>query len=166
MMTKLHVSPERVLEIIEAYGSDPRRWPAEERDGVRQFLDAAAHGGDELARASALDAVLSSLPAGEVSTDLTSRILGDAAEILGSDPEPSVRAPGGKHTSLMDRMWQVLWPEGFAWQRGSLWAASAALGIFAGIWSVSILEEPWEPGLDGEDVMIMAFAPLDSYDEW
>ena len=165
-MTKMEVSAERVLEIIEAYGSSPDRWPADERESVQKFLDAAAQGEDELARARALDAVLFKLPGGDVTEDLKSRILADAVDVLGVDAGRSTVSPRVTATPLLEHIWQVFWPEGFAWQRGSLWATSAALGIFAGIWSVSILEESWEPGAEGEDVMIMAFAPLDSYDEW
>jgi hypothetical protein len=70
----------RVREILAAYGAEPARWPAGERDNVQAWI--AAHGArvaDAIADAHALDAALSLLPAPAApSEDLAARVLAAA----------------------------------------------------------------------------------------
>ena len=48
----------RAIEIIEAYGADPARWPAEEREAALAWTKRDAVAGRALAEAEALDALL------------------------------------------------------------------------------------------------------------
>jgi len=57
------MTPERLQEILDAYGGDPRRWPVDERDAAEALCDAsvaARHARDEACR---LDTLLDRLPA-------------------------------------------------------------------------------------------------------
>jgi anti-sigma factor RsiW len=56
------MTPERALTIIEAYGADPRRWPADERDAARALIARTPELAAALAREAAMDAVLAAAP--------------------------------------------------------------------------------------------------------
>ncbi len=56
------MSLERFAVIVDAYGADPRRWPAAERDAAQAFAAADAQAAVLLAEALALDAGLDALP--------------------------------------------------------------------------------------------------------
>ncbi|WP_293397106.1 hypothetical protein [Nevskia sp.] len=56
------MSLERFAVIVDAYGADPRRWPAAERDAAQSFAAADARAAVLLAEALALDASLDALP--------------------------------------------------------------------------------------------------------
>jgi hypothetical protein len=49
---------QRFLTIVEAYGAEPRRWPASERDAALALASADAEAAAALAEAQALEAVL------------------------------------------------------------------------------------------------------------
>ncbi len=49
---------ERFAAIVEAYGAEPRRWPAAEREAARTFAASDAQAAALLAEALALDALL------------------------------------------------------------------------------------------------------------
>lgn len=53
---------ERFAVIVDAYGADPRRWPAAERDAAQSFAASDAQAAVLLADALALDASLDALP--------------------------------------------------------------------------------------------------------
>lgn len=53
---------ERFAVIVDAYGADPRRWPAAERDAAQAFATTDARASVLLAEALALDAGLDALP--------------------------------------------------------------------------------------------------------
>jgi len=66
---------ERLNEILDAYGADPERWPAEERQRALAFLTRSAEARARLDAAAHLDHVLDALPAPPPpSLDLESRI--------------------------------------------------------------------------------------------
>lgn len=70
---------QRFDSIVAAYGADPRRWPAVERDAALAF---AAEAQPDLADARALDALLELAPAPRPASDvLTTRVLRDAAGV-------------------------------------------------------------------------------------
>lgn len=58
----LSMNLERFTVIVDAYGADPRRWPAAERDAAQAFAAADAQAAALLAEALALDAGLDALP--------------------------------------------------------------------------------------------------------
>lgn len=67
------MNAERLAEILEAYGADPKRWPADERAAAEALLAAGA-GAEALAEARALDAALATDDAGAPSELLMRRL--------------------------------------------------------------------------------------------
>lgn len=53
------MTPERAAEILEAYGADPVRWPADERAAAAMLIAGSPGLRERQARAMALDAALS-----------------------------------------------------------------------------------------------------------
>jgi hypothetical protein len=69
----------RLLELIDAYGADPERWPAGERPAALALLARSAAARTALAEASALDHLLDAAPAPVAPTaDLAARVLARA----------------------------------------------------------------------------------------
>src|SRR3546814_12762738 len=68
---------ERVADLIAAYGTNPQRWPATERQAAQSLLAASAEAQRLVQEALAFDALLSTspLPAIEPSAALRSRIM-------------------------------------------------------------------------------------------
>lgn len=98
------MSPERMQDILEAYGADPARWPAAERDAAQAFL---LDHPEVLADAHTLEAELDAL------LDMP-------------DPEPS--------ELLQHRILKTLPKPALVWGWRAPVAAAAALviGVFAG----------------------------------
>lgn len=75
---EMTTSRERLIEIIDAYGADPGRWPANERDEALKRLQADAAAPDVAAameRAGELDGWLETIPVSEASPGLRRRVL-------------------------------------------------------------------------------------------
>lgn len=102
---------DRFRTLIEAYGADPRRWPAEERASAEAFVlqdDATA---TVLAEAREVDDLLAGLASAEVRPALREAVLAQA---------PRAR-PG---------LPRISW---FGWLSGAGWAAAAAAGLMFGV---------------------------------
>lgn len=69
---------DRFTAILDAYGAEPRRWPAEERDRASAFAHADPRGRALLAEARRLDATLDLDPAPTVRPELRARVLAAA----------------------------------------------------------------------------------------
>lgn len=70
------MTPERFEALAEAYGGDPARWPATERDAAAALMaDRPAWAQAVLAEAAALDGLLSALPAPRAPAELVARIV-------------------------------------------------------------------------------------------
>jgi len=69
------VTPERLAELLDAYGAAPDRWPEAERDAARRLIATSAVDRDRWAAAVELDRLLDALPAEEVSPRLARRVL-------------------------------------------------------------------------------------------
>lgn len=67
------MNAERLSAILETYGADPKRWPAEERAAAEALL-ATGVGAEALAEARALDALLAEDDAGAPSDLLMARL--------------------------------------------------------------------------------------------
>ena len=72
------MTPERLKTLIEAYGADARRWPADERAAAEDLAAALPAARRWLAEARALDAALDALPAAAAQAGLANRILAQA----------------------------------------------------------------------------------------
>jgi hypothetical protein len=115
----------RFAALVEAYGGDPARWPAEERDGARALIAADPSARRALDEAAALDAVLDRAPAEPPSAELATRILA-AAPV-----PPAGRARSGRVRRLRDRLAGLLAGLG-GWQPVGAMAAALILGLVVG----------------------------------
>ncbi len=102
----------RLLELLDAYGADPRRWPAGERAAAEALIAESAEAANLREDAAALDMLMDLSAAPAPSPELMVQVL-------------AAREPSG---------WlSVLWPFGPAWQPATAMAAAAVLGIAIGI---------------------------------
>jgi hypothetical protein len=117
------MTPERFGEIVQAYGGDPRRWPAQERASAESWAaghrDAARALLDEAER---LDACLARDLVTDPSRALERRILADA----------DARRPEGKVGRRLGRWLGHWWP-------GAALAGLGLAGGVAGALAVSLL---------------------------
>lgn len=69
------MTPDRLQQIIDAYGADWRRWPEAERDAARACLDADPDGERRMFEARQLEAALDLAPRPRPSESLRARVL-------------------------------------------------------------------------------------------
>lgn len=121
-MTTETMAIERLEAIIAAYGAEPGRWPAAERDAAASLL-ARSHAARDLAEeAAALDTLLDAIPSLSSTPALR-------AAVLAAAPRP---APPPLFARLRDG-WRILSGEfGNVPAMSSLLAASLVLGVLAG----------------------------------
>jgi hypothetical protein len=111
------MTAERFLALVDAYGADPRRWPADERAAAEAF--AAAEPGiarAAMAEADAVDSLLHASATPRVSSALRDRVIASAA-----DAGLKARREGRR---WLDRLGLAL---------GAGWAAAACAGVVAGV---------------------------------
>lgn len=106
--------PTRLLALLEAYGADASRWPAEDRDLGETEVDLEPDLAPHRAEAAALDRLLDLAPLPVPSASLLADVLASA------EPSPLRRGIA------------LLWPFGPAWQPASVLAMSAVLGLLMG----------------------------------
>ncbi len=111
------MTTERVRSLIDAYGADPERWPAGERDAARRLVHADPVLAAELAEAASFDALLDALPA--------------------PAPRPALRVslnaiPDRVRLRWSDRL-ATLWPFGAPWGPAAGLVAAALFGIVIGV---------------------------------
>ncbi|WP_298722570.1 hypothetical protein [uncultured Ferrovibrio sp.] len=116
---------DRFAILIEAYGTDPRRWPADERAAAQALLAASTEAQRLLREAEALDALLSSpLPAIEPSAALRARIMAQIA--------PSAPAVPGWRMQIAEAF-ALLFPSGRMVPQFATLGLALAIGIGAGV---------------------------------
>jgi hypothetical protein len=71
----------RFRELLDAYGADAERWPADERAGARGLLAREPEARAALAAAAALDRILDLAPAAEPSAALVGAVLAGAPAV-------------------------------------------------------------------------------------
>lgn len=101
----------RLQQILEAYGADPRRWPAAERAAAEALVAGSADAAAMREDAVALDMLMDLSAAPSPSPELMARILAG-------------REPAG--------LLPALWPFGPIWQPVSAMAAAMVLGVAIG----------------------------------
>ncbi len=118
-MTQDRMTPERLLELIAAFGAEPGAWPEDEREAATALLantpDLFA---DALEEARSLDALLMSAPVPDPSPALAEAILAHAPKTA-----PTRQSRGW----LAD----FLFPQGARWPAGAA-LASLLMGVFGG----------------------------------
>lgn len=131
---------ERLAEILDAYGADPKRWPEAERPAAEALLASSQDAARLHADALALDTLLDLSRAPEPSPELMASILAGAEK-------------RGLGAWLAD-----FWPFGPAWQPASAFALAVILGIAAGA-GVPDLVLPEAADSAIADVESLAFGP-------
>jgi anti-sigma-K factor RskA len=118
-MTTEKMTLERLRAVIEAYGTSPARWPAEERETAAALLAESAAARALVTEAAPLDALLDAVPA--VTPTAAMR-----AAILVLAPRAAPR-PGDGWRGLIEALggWRLA---------GAVLAASLVLGIVSGGW--------------------------------
>lgn len=107
----------RLIDILDAYGADPARWPDVEREAAQALLARSAEAARAVAEARRLDALLDRAP--PITLDLDATALAAAASAA-----PQRRRRGNRSAG-----WS-----GFGWPRFAGLAACALAGFIVG-WS-------------------------------
>ncbi|HEX6981036.1 MAG TPA: hypothetical protein VF342_17225 [Alphaproteobacteria bacterium] len=111
------MNPERLIEILNAYGADPMRWPAEEREAARALLACAPEVRATLREAMDLDHALRAWT-NPVEPPFDAARL--SARITASRPRPGVFRPLFRRRSVL------------AWPSVAGLAAAAVAGFLVG----------------------------------
>ncbi len=139
------MQPARFAEVLDAYGADPRRWPASERDAALALLASSPAARAQLQVAASLDAALDAHAVSPPSSALR-------AALIAAAPQPR----RGWRQSLAE-----LWFDLGGWQLAApAFAASLALGALLPMW----LDER-ATDLPDED-LIAAMQLTDELPEW
>jgi hypothetical protein len=109
----------RFARLVEAYGADPKRWPAAEREPAQILVSSNAAAQRLLAEARALDLALSSSPPPAISAALERRLLSDFDR---AQRRWSLR-------KLIDSVTQIVWPGAPIWQPAAVFGLALAFGI-------------------------------------
>ncbi len=89
MTEKPTVTPERLEQVLNAYGADSNRWPEGERDALLAFLSQSESAHEKHRQAQELDLFLTeALPGATAPSDLMGRILRDADHHIGRTRQP------------------------------------------------------------------------------
>jgi hypothetical protein len=106
----------RLREVLAAYGADPARWPAPERDRLRALVESEP---ELVAEAHEIDQVLARAKAPKVPAGGASRLLARA----GQEKSPATVIPFDRARAT---------PSIWSWGAAAALAASFGLGIFLG----------------------------------
>lgn len=119
-MTEYHITVERVLDLIAAYGAAPGAWPEHERAAATALIAAQPEAfASALAAARTLDAALQTEHLPAPSPSLSDNIL--------------AHAPIGRPAQLgwVDRLTRLIFPQGTRWPAGAA-LASLVMGLVGG----------------------------------
>lgn len=121
---------DRLIVLIDAYGSDPQRWPERERQAAMALLAVSPEAQGRLREAARIDRLLAvRLPELEPSAALRNRILAQAL------PQP--RAAANWRMQVADAL-DLLFPRGRATPQFAVLALALAIGIGAGLANVDL----------------------------
>ena len=123
---------DRFRELMEAYGADPQRWPANERAGAETLLAQNADAVTLRRRAASLDALLDSATVPAAAIDAERLIASVTAQPQRSAEIVTLR-PARRQTG-----------SGF-WLKVASLAAAAAIGFLVGVTQLGGLGDPSAP---------------------
>lgn len=119
-MTQTEMTPDRVLELIAAYGSEPALWPEEECAAAQSLLTATPDlFADALEEARRIEQLLAAEDVPEPSPGLAEAILAQAPQA------------GPARNSLWGALSGLLFPQGVRWPAGAA-LASLVMGLVGG----------------------------------
>jgi len=113
------IAIDRLTSLIDAYGADPERWPADERAAALLLLANSAEARAYARDAGALDAVLDRVP-------LRPTVTIDPAALAARIARTPARRPAGQAA------WSSRRAFGFGWPNVAALAAAAIVGFVVG----------------------------------
>ena len=160
------MTPTRFADLLDAYGAEPARWPAAERDAALTLLarDAAARRAQ--AQAASLDALLDRAPVAPQSAALQARVLAaapTAADRQHSPVSPPManRASPRSWLGAIGHLVARLTPAPGSWQPAAAMAAALVLGLIVGY----TVPPTGSDGLvDSQNLDIIAFGTFADFD--
>jgi len=105
--------------LVQAYGADPQRWPASEREAAQRLVSSNAATQRLLAEARELDRALASATPPPVPATLERRLLADFDR---AQQRWSLR-------KLINSGAQIVWPGAPLWQPAAVFAVALTFGI-------------------------------------
>ena len=127
---------ERLIEILDAYGADPARWPADERAAAWAFVVQDARAADALAEARRLDGLLD--------------VYDPGADASAARVRNALEKEIGQGSSVTAIPFLAAWSP---WQRGAALAAVLMFGIATGIVASAV-----SPSVAGNEIDIVRLA--------
>jgi hypothetical protein len=125
--------------VLDAWGGDPRRWPADRRAAALALAGSDVRAAALLAQAQALDALLDQAPVQAPSLALRTRIAGAALDRGRSNPP--VRGAVQAQTR-----------SGRRWLAGAALVAACAAGAVTGVAAATMQAEPAHAGASADAV--------------
>ncbi len=119
------MTPVRLAALVDAYGAEPTRWPADERSQATALIRGNAQADVLLSQARSLDQALDSVVPATVPATLSSRILDGFDQIAA---RPSIRR-------FISVAANIVWPGAPMWQPSVALAASLIAGLVLGVMS-------------------------------
>lgn len=132
----------RLAEVLAAYGADPARWPAAERDRLQALVESQP---ELLAEALEIDRVLAQAPAPRIPAGAAARLLARAGRI---EPAPQV-------IPLDRRSLRGGSPSIWSWGAAAALAASFAFGIFLGTTNFASLPNGGSDVVEIDDPIVL-----------
>jgi hypothetical protein len=137
---KQTMTPVRLEELVLAYGSDPKRWPENERGDALMLLECSPKLRERMREAQTLDTALDRVPS-DVPAAAMARVMASIERGMTTDIKPAAKRTfsfwnwGGISTAM--------------WPRAAAFAGIAMLGIFIGLSSDPSALTPTESAFDG-----------------
>ena len=166
--SKTSMAPADFIRLLDVYGGDRSRWPAEERAAAAQLVARDPKSRQLLAEAEALDRVLERAPLPALATEaaLADRIVSAAQRsprmvkaVAESSPTPAVPVGAGP-----DRVGKARFP-GRDFRAAGMLAASLAAGILVGLSSLPQSVLPALADFVGVDRGSYNLARVEPFDE-
>ncbi len=128
---------ERFTELLDAYGADLDRWPANEQIAATALLTDRPDARQAQRRAAAVDTLLlrTSLPDLEPSDALRQRVLAQVAQL-----PPAIAAPAADWRAQIAEALILLFPTGRRMPQFAAFALALMIGISAGFANFGLLD--------------------------
>lgn len=128
---------ERFTELLDAYGADLDRWPANEQAAATALLTDRADAREAQRRAAAVDTLLlrTSLPDLEPSDALRQRVLAQVAQL-----PPAIAAHAADWRAQIAEALTLLFPTGRRMPQFAAFALALMIGISAGFANFGLLD--------------------------
>ena len=137
---KRTMTPVRLEELVSAYGSDPKRWPENERGDALMLLERLPELRERMREAQTLDTALDRMPS-DVPAAAMARVMASIERGMTTDIRPTAK----KTFSF----WGWSGISTAMWPRAAAFAGIAMLGIFIGLSSDPSALTPTESAFDG-----------------